>query len=94
MCIAPGKRVGIFKQRVPLIGDTIAIDFAVMNKQLKGILKRIKVEDSEATIDLPQAKRQHGDGCAFSLPSSPACNGMLMDQVSTSPPREKATGPK
>ena len=80
---------------MPLIGGTtIAIDFAVMDKQFKGILKRLQVEDSQDTVDRPQIKRQRGDDCMFSLPSSLLSSSMALDQDSTSPPDEKATKPK
>ena len=69
---------------MPLIGGTIAIDFAVMDKQPKGISKRLQVEDSQDTVDWPQIKSQRGDDCVFSLPSAPASDSMALDQDSTS----------
>ena len=74
-----------------LVGDTLATNSAAMDKKPKGISKRLQVEDSQGTIDRPQAKRQRGDDCVFSLPSSPASNSMVLDQDSTGPPRGKAT---
>ena len=81
-------------QKISLLSDPLANDSAVMNKEPKGISKRLQVADSQDTIDRPQAKRQRGDDRVFSLPSSPASNGMVLDQDSTSPPREKATRSK
>lgn len=52
------------------------------------------MEDSQDTVDRPQGKRQHGDDCVFSLPSSPPSSSMALDQDSTSPPGEKAIKPR
>ena len=85
---------GTSQNGLDLIGGTLAIDFALMDKEPKGISKRLQVEDSQGTIDRPKAKRQRGDECVFSLPSSPASSSMVLDQDRTIPPRGKATRPK
>lgn len=82
------------KVELGLMVDTLVKDFAVMDKKPKGISKRLQVEDSQPTIDQPQAKRQRGVNCVFSLPSSPASSSVVLDQDSTSPPDEMATTPK
>ena len=86
--------IGTSQIGLGLVGDTLATDSAAMDKESKGISKRLQVEDSQDIIDWPQAKRQRGDDCVFSLPSSPASNSMVLDPDSTSPPREKVTRPK
>lgn len=86
--------IGTSQIGLGLVGDTLATDSAAMDKESKSISKRLQVEDSQDIIDWPQAKRQRGDDCVFSLPSSPASNSMVLAPDSTNPPREKVTRPK